>query len=52
MNKKFLSVQFEKRLLILLSFAGENLINTFYKRLKIESMEVVSPLLGFCKRRL
>lgn len=34
--------QYLKRLLILLSFADENGINTFYKLLKIESMEVVT----------
>ncbi len=36
------SGQFWKLLLILLSFADENRINTFYKPLKIESMEVVT----------
>ena len=36
------SGQFWKRLLILLSFADENRINTFYKPLKIKSMEVVT----------
>ena len=34
--------QFRKRLLILLSFAGENRINMFYKPFKIKSMEVVT----------
>ena len=36
------SGQFWKLLLILLSFADENRINTFYKPLKIKSMEVVT----------
>ena len=36
------SGQFRKRLLILLSFADENRINTFYKPFKIRSMEVVT----------
>ena len=36
------SGQFWKRVLILLSFAGENRINTFYKPLKIKSMEEVT----------
>ena len=36
------SGQFWKLLLILLSFADENRINTFYKPLKSESMEVVT----------
>ena len=36
------SGQFWKLLLILLSFADENRINTFYKPFKIKSMEVVT----------